>query len=71
VTHTPEKRYMCAMVHFKIGDLSITFNEEYLKTGLMGMGDEEFTVYAHTNITPMILQGTRATVVVLPMRDGG
>ena len=68
ITHTPETKYMCAMVHFKIGNLSITFNKEYLNTGLMGMGDEEFTVYAHANITPMILQGTRTTVIALPMK---
>ena len=69
VAHTPETMYMCAMVKFKIGGLNITFNEEYLKTGLMGMGDEEFAVYAHTDIAPMILQGIRTTVVLLPMRD--
>ena len=69
VTHTPETRYRCAMVNFKIGDLNITFNEEYLKTGLMGIGDEEFTIYAYNPITPMILQGTRTTVVLMPIRD--
>ena len=70
VSYSPETTFICAAVSFKIGDLKLTISKERLENVLMGMGDEEFTIRAYIDISPIILQGSRTMVIMMPIKPG-